>query len=593
METLAADLREATSEWLDVPRSKAGNAGQQQPPSTSYSPSSRLKVLKDPPLHQEPRAIRTPSPLAAGKVNRDTASRSSSPVITDSLRSPPTGWRSDSTDGTPLLQASPGPGRRSKTKTPASKSDLFARATSSPVGNSRLDIWLNEKGEKVVNGQVVGKLSVGAQSRGRRGSSSRTDTGDAAGTDADIALASDHDEGEDQWPSDQAADGSALGGLGISSLDTHGNAARNKTPSFFRETFLITRSREAPEQESDAVDIDPPATSVEPSASEAREPAETASIVSSSPQFHSPVSSPPSSMRRHSLGKVAAVKMARPPDVADESVERGGDRSNNFSATVLTTDSNSVPERQTWKSSVLQRGIAWQAREAPGSSGSTSRARPFFETATSLFNTQLIGSEAAADSTEGQATETDLIADGSIEEILGSPNQDDRDSASSLFSLPASSIAGPQSDAGSRRASLKRTDSAASAGSTSSRHSRSGSFSGTVFTRDVRVRGWSEVGGRTRGFVTFEIVILTRKGVTIRAHRRYSAFVALRAQLVNEAAQHREALPKLPPKDAFHKYSAKHLEQRRIALTEWLQAVMLDSRWGGRRATREWLVGAA
>jgi hypothetical protein len=118
-------------------------------------------------------------------------------------------------------------------------------------------------------------------------------------------------------------------------------------------------------------------------------------------------------------------------------------------------------------------------------------------------------------------------------------------------------------------------------------------MSSETFTRDVVVRAWTEVGSRTRGYVTFEVVLLTaQSGLTIRAHRRYSSFVALRRQLAVEAPTFAEQLPVLPPKDLIHKFSPKHLEVRRKALSSWLQLVLLDPRWGGRKAAREWLVGA-
>lgn len=114
---------------------------------------------------------------------------------------------------------------------------------------------------------------------------------------------------------------------------------------------------------------------------------------------------------------------------------------------------------------------------------------------------------------------------------------------------------------------------------------------GDVFARDVTFRERSEVGGRSRGHINFNGVILTSKDVKIRIHQRYSSFVALRTQLAMEAPGLSTELPRLPSNDVLHKYSVQYLEWPRLALDGWLQAVMLNSRWRGRAAMREWLVG--
>lgn len=113
------------------------------------------------------------------------------------------------------------------------------------------------------------------------------------------------------------------------------------------------------------------------------------------------------------------------------------------------------------------------------------------------------------------------------------------------------------------------------------------------------------------------------QGTTINALRRFSSFVTLRKQLADECPvrillapshvrrrdshltpnllslpaptkqEYRSHLPSLPPRRAglLQKYAARYLEERRKALQRWLEIVMLDRRWGGAKALREWVVG--
>ncbi|CAO1617036.1 unnamed protein product [Parajaminaea phylloscopi] len=271
------------------------------------------------------------------------------------------------------------------------------------------------------------------------------------------------------------------------------------------------------------------------------------------------------------------------------------------------------PTVQTSRSVVPKAGVGQSTRpprlHRRGSSRSSlSRGRPgpsrieasVLERAAALFTTPLAPDLGGADTGYGDDAWV-AAEDGWVNDAPGdwasepSPGLDSasKDSASSLYSLPVSSIA-PTHSSGARRSSLVRTGSMDSGVNTPARRHRSGDVGrgpSEIFARDVKVRGWSEVGARSRGHVDFDVVIWTLKGVEIRVHRRYRSFVVLRQQLVAEAPDHGPALPRLPPKDALHKYSARHLEQRRLALTRWLQAVMLDPRWGGRQALREWLVG--
>ncbi|KDN53440.1 hypothetical protein K437DRAFT_71731 [Tilletiaria anomala UBC 951] len=127
------------------------------------------------------------------------------------------------------------------------------------------------------------------------------------------------------------------------------------------------------------------------------------------------------------------------------------------------------------------------------------------------------------------------------------------------------------------------------------RNSSRGSLRGcssSVFAREVRIRGWSEVGEKARGWVVFHIRIVTKQGVVIANHRRFSAFVSLHRQLLDERPEYARFLPALPPRRTglLHKYGAKHLENRRKSLQDWLESVMLDARWAECTCLQEWIL---
>ncbi|CAD6889673.1 unnamed protein product [Tilletia caries] len=116
---------------------------------------------------------------------------------------------------------------------------------------------------------------------------------------------------------------------------------------------------------------------------------------------------------------------------------------------------------------------------------------------------------------------------------------------------------------------------------------------GPIFTREVRIGGWTEIGHKASGWVEYDIRVQTLKGTTIRASRRFSNFVALRKQLAKQLPQHRASLPELPPRrhGLLHRYSPSHLEQRRLALQRWLHKILRDPRWGGLECSREFVLG--
>jgi hypothetical protein len=176
---------------------------------------------------------------------------------------------------------------------------------------------------------------------------------------------------------------------------------------------------------------------------------------------------------------------------------------------------------------------------------------------------------------------------------------DGADDAASLESAPSSLISLPVSThtTSSRtpsHTSLERRRSGGSVSSPSRRRSVRRSEGDERFAREVRIRGWSEVGSQARGWVVFEIVVTTTHGTHIVAHKRFSSFVNLHRALAHEWPQHAKWLPKLPTRTTglLSKYDARYLEKRRTALQRWLDAVMLDRVWGTAEALREWVLAS-
>lgn len=599
MNQLALDLQEATSDLLEVPaaweatRASAAPSAEQHVPKATYSASSRLTLLDSdddetpdgkqskPRGGKKKQSIQISVDPANGSdlqaVHGDADNNEPDAAIEQfaSLKIDRFGSLSSLTPpirSSSAFRRSPSPSDTRPCPSPSlssAKSDILRRAAAASTGNTGRtrrtaipDVWLNERGERVVDGQVVGKLSVAAQKDMQREGAS--------------SARANHDEGL-QTPKPQGESGGsfsateATSALSTSSgpehsdtkADTkrifdhmHGSQSRNSTPTFFTQSFPDA----IPGMGSHAGDGAGGSSSVAtPTQAETSpESSSSAAVAQGRPSPIKP-SQAPAMFRNLSASSTPAK--AHVTGATSDPVKLHGNRRARERA-MLADGSSDIP--------------AVTPDDTPRPSDDHERRPP---EATYAWDAHALGGE------HGQSTATS-VGDDTLESIEG-------DSASSLLSLTASSVTG---DAASQRASLRRTASSGSAASSSrSRHGRRPSqskSSGELFARDVRIRGWSEVGGRARGYVIFDVAVLTTKGVTIRVHRRFSSFVALRADLAKEAPQHRLALPALPPRDALHKFSAKHLERRRIALSDWLQAVVLDARWGGRRATREWLVGS-
>lgn len=171
-----------------------------------------------------------------------------------------------------------------------------------------------------------------------------------------------------------------------------------------------------------------------------------------------------------------------------------------------------------------------------------------------------------------------------------SAHHDDGD-CSSLLSLAATALtSSSQASSKARRRLVRRQ----SAGSTSMGNDNLDTLDNVPFARDVQIRGFTSVGEKSRGFVCYDVRVVTIRGTTISILRRFSSFCQLRQSLLIERPLHASLMPRLPPRRTglFQKYASHHLEKRRRALQKWLAVVMLDSRWATTKSLREWVIGS-
>ncbi|UZJ53132.1 hypothetical protein CBS101457_002452 [Exobasidium rhododendri] len=168
----------------------------------------------------------------------------------------------------------------------------------------------------------------------------------------------------------------------------------------------------------------------------------------------------------------------------------------------------------------------------------------------------------------------------------------DEGDSSSLLSLPATSITNSSgASTRARRRPIRRR----SNGSASLATEDIESMDDIPFARDVQIRGFNTVGEKARGFVCYDIRVITVRGTPIGILRRFSSFCQLKQSLVAERPHLANLLPSLPPKRSglLHKYASNHLEKRRRALQSWLAIVMLDRRWGTTKSLRDWVIGSS
>jgi hypothetical protein len=172
------------------------------------------------------------------------------------------------------------------------------------------------------------------------------------------------------------------------------------------------------------------------------------------------------------------------------------------------------------------------------------------------------------------------------------PNQTEEGDRSSLLSLAATAMtSSSQASSKGRRRMIRRR----SGGSTSIVAEDLDTMEDAPFARDVQIRGFTVVGEKSRGFVCYDVRVITIRGTTISILRRFSSFCQLRQSLLSERPQHANLVPSLPPRRTglFQKYASHHLEKRRRALQKWLAVVMLDQRWATTKSLREWVVGSS
>ncbi|WWC96769.1 hypothetical protein V866_003642 [Kwoniella sp. B9012] len=108
-----------------------------------------------------------------------------------------------------------------------------------------------------------------------------------------------------------------------------------------------------------------------------------------------------------------------------------------------------------------------------------------------------------------------------------------------------------------------------------------------VFARQVVIRGWKVVGGKDwkdvaklGAYVVYEIDISLRNGGNIEILRRYTDFVNLRNALKIKYPTLKDAIPQLPGKAHFSKFSPEFLEQRQPRLQRFLRSVVLHPEMG-------------
>lgn len=182
-----------------------------------------------------------------------------------------------------------------------------------------------------------------------------------------------------------------------------------------------------------------------------------------------------------------------------------------------------------------------------------------------------------------------------VENLDNYSRQTDDGDRSSLLSLPATALTSSSQASSRYRRRLSRRQSAGSSHSIVTADVDLHLTEDTPFARDVQIGGFTTVGEKSRGFVCYDVRIVTIRGTTIRLLRRFSSFCQLRQKLLLERPQHAKLVPSLPPRRTgiLHKYASKHLEKRRRELQKWLAIIMLDRRWATTKALREWVVGSS
>ncbi|WRT65873.1 uncharacterized protein IL334_002824 [Kwoniella shivajii] len=122
-----------------------------------------------------------------------------------------------------------------------------------------------------------------------------------------------------------------------------------------------------------------------------------------------------------------------------------------------------------------------------------------------------------------------------------------------------------------------------------------------VFAKQVVIRGWKIVGGndwkdvgKLGAYVVYDIDIGLMNGGNINILRRYTDFVNLRNELKITYPSLKDAIPQLPGKAHFARFSRAFLEQRQPRLQRFLRAVVLHpemGRGGDNSIVGDWVMG--
>ena len=485
------------------------------------------------------------------------------------------------------------------------------------------DVWLNEYGERLVDGQVIGQLGAGRR---------RLDSPGMPSSASAPALKTNFDHTtkpqrslDQQNPSNH---GSSIG-----------PAREVSTPAFFLQSFpnaIPGRRRSMDLSDPQRADLSglndhvigaasssPDATPDQSFATAASEPDVSSKAAARSKPASSKTASPfrkakllsPTLAVSHGPRPISPILLPSPSPEAPPAITQTQTKPVILHASKKRSQQSAV---------VSHEGLGMQGDR--DTSRPTSSARPLERTpatptepmslaqrAAALFTTPLVTSESLRPaSPEFPGEEEALSRSFSVpsspdlswraklaQSRVGRGNRkddgDDGSSLASVESLPSSLQSLPVSVLTvSSLTPSAISDSSSGTGNRRRSLSRGSSFrgSGSIFAREVRIRGWSEVGEKARGYVVFHVRVVTKQGLVILVHRRFSSFVALHKQLLAERPEYTRALPPLPPRATglLHKYAPKHLETRRKGLQHWLEAVMLDARWAECSCLQEWIV---
>lgn len=586
MDAISVDLRQATDDLLDLnlnlnlnlqtrpatpqlhalsPRPVAASPSPSplrltiESPARAYSPSAKLTKLDSPTDIKPPSLLSPPLHSAAGQ----SSGTSSSPAP----RGGSTGRTRHATQQNDSLPSTGLSSIVESVKPAASGSGalhgslrLEGSASRSTLSHSISDIWLNEYGERVVDGKVVSKMRGG---RKRGESEGGAPLSDEFGLPAPV----------------QPAEGSTGGWIETS--QTAESTRGQLPPAFFLQSFpdAVQPGRRTASpllQVPGATGSLTPSISAPALLSRQREPSEPESYYANGrTQEDGPTSraaSPASDATQLNAPRSPASSAATLPDRVPSPLPSGL-----FSPIRAEPVSSVVPAQTAPLMLPAKRPKARRATDTPlprewpdqdatleydgpstsaqGASRETLRSphsfavsptraaedtplpTPLTARAASLFYTPLVptapqGSSGTDWSVEGSSHHTSSVSapssptipsewnpDGSSAAPSGDADDSDRGSVcsdpSSLLSLPvstltASSLAPSALSAGSGEGQGPGQGRPGHARRRSGGRSRR--YDGDeCFAREVRVRGWSEVGEKARGWVVYDVRIVTRQ----------------------------------------------------------------------------------